>query len=95
VLDEPALPPGATPRLLLELTTHAGHFLGPAVSRLVIWEEDGAAYIRDVGEWDPLAAHLAVPFRLAGHTAQVAFWGGGAPEDSVLWQLAALANGGG
>ncbi len=90
-LDEPALPPGATPRLLLELTTHEGHFLGPAVSRLVIWEQDGAAFIRDVGEWDPLAAHLAVPFRLAGRSAQVAFWGGGAPEDSVLWQLAALA----
>ena len=31
------------PRLLLELTTHEGHFLGPAVSRLVVWEEDGGA----------------------------------------------------
>ena len=87
-LDEPALPEGATPRLLLELTTHEGHFLGPAVSRLVVWEEDGAAFIRDVGEWDPLPAHLAVPFRLAGRAAQVAFWGGGAPEASMLHQLA-------
>jgi hypothetical protein len=91
VLDEHALPPGAAPRLLLELTTHAGHFLGPAVSRLVIWEQDGAAFIRDVGEWDPLPAHLAVPFRLAGRSAQLAFWGGGAPEDSVLHQLAEFA----
>jgi hypothetical protein len=91
-LDEPALPPGAAPKLLLELTTHAGHFLGAAVSRIVIWEEDGAAFIRDVGEWDPLPPHLAVPFRLAGHAAQVAFWGGGAPEDSMLHQ-AALAAG--
>ena len=32
----------------------------------MIWEEDGAAFIRDVGEWDPLPPHLAVPFRLAG-----------------------------
>ena len=88
-LDEPALPEGATPRLLLELTTHEGHFLGPAVSRLVVWEEDGAAFIRDVGEWDPLPAHLAVPFRLAGRAAQVAFWGGGPPEQSMLHQLAA------
>ena len=70
-LGAPAVPPGGTPRLLLELTTHAGHFLGPAVSRLVIWEQDGAAFIRDVGEWDPLATHLAVPFRLAGRSAGI------------------------
>jgi len=88
-LDEPALPDGAVPRLLLELTTHEGHFLGPAVSRLLIWEEERGAFIRDIGEWDPLPAHLAVPFRLAGRAAQVAFWGGGAPEDSMLHQLAA------
>jgi hypothetical protein len=91
-LGEPPLPPGAAPRLLLELTTHAGHFLGPAVSRLVVWEQDGAAFIRDIGEWDPLPAHLAVPFRLAGRAAQVAFWGGGAPEDSMLHQLALAAR---
>ena len=87
-LGEPALPPGAEPRLLLELTTHAGHFLGPAVSRLVVWEDERGAFIRDIGEWDPLPAHLAVPFRLAGRAAQVAFWGGGAPQDSMLHQLA-------
>jgi len=86
---EPAVPAGASARLLLELTTHAGHFLGAAVSRLVIWEQDGAAFIRDVGEWDPLPPHLAVPFRVAGRAAQVSFWGGGAPEDSLLHQLAA------
>ncbi|HYI17573.1 MAG TPA: hypothetical protein VD836_02635, partial [Solirubrobacteraceae bacterium] len=88
-LDEPALPDDAVPRLLLELTTHEGHFLGPAVSRLLIWEEERGAFIRDIGEWDPLPAHLAVPFRLAGRAAQVMFWGGGAPEDSMLHQLAA------
>ncbi len=87
-LGEPALPPGSEPRLLLELTTHAGHFLGPAVSRLVVWEDERGAFIRDIGEWDPLPAHLAVPFRLAGRAAQVAFWGGGAPQDSMLHQLA-------
>jgi hypothetical protein len=91
-LGEPPLPSCAAPRLLLELTTHAGHFLGPAVSRLVVWEEGGAAFIRDIGEWDPLPGHLAVPFRLMGHAAQVAFWGGGAPEDSVLHQLALAAR---
>jgi hypothetical protein len=91
-LGAPPLPPGAAPRLLLELTTHEGHFLGPAVSRLVVWEQDGAPFIRDVGEWDPLPAHLAVPFRLAGRAAQVSFWGGGAPEDSMLHQLSRAAG---
>jgi hypothetical protein len=91
-LGEPPLPPGTVPRLLLKLTTHAGHFLGPANSRLVVWEEEGAAFIRDVGEWDPLSRHLALPFRLAGRAAQVAFWGGGAPEDSMLHQLALAAR---
>ena len=93
-LDEPVLPAGAEPRLLLELTTHEGHFLGPAVSRLLVWEQDGGAVIRDVGEWDPLPPHLAVPFRLAGRAAQVAFWGGGAPEDSMLHQLALAVEAG-
>ena len=91
-LDEPALPAGATPRILLELTTHGGHFLGAAVSRLVIWEDADGAWIRDVGEWDPLPAHLAVPFRLAGRAAQHAFWGGGAPHESMLHQLALAAS---
>jgi hypothetical protein len=90
-LGEPPLPPGAAVRLLLELTTHRGHFLGPAVSRLVVWEQDGAAFIRDIGEWDPLPAHLAVPFRLAGRAAQHSFWGGGAPEESLVHQLALAA----
>ncbi len=91
-LAEPPLPPGATPRLLLQLTTHAGHFLGAAVSRVVVWEQGSAAFIRDIGEWDPLPAHLAVPFRLAGRAAQSSFWGGGAPEDSMLHQLALAAD---
>ena len=58
-----------------------------------MWEEDGGAFIRDVGEWDPLPPHLAVPFRLAGRAAQVAFWGGGAPEASILHQLALAVEG--
>ena len=67
--------------------------LGPAVSRLLVWEEDDGAFIRDVGEWDPLPPHLAVPFRLAGRAAQVAFWGGGEPEASMLHQLALAVEG--
>ena len=35
---------------------------------------------------------LPCPFRLAGRAAQSSFWGGGAPEDSMLHQLALAAD---
>lgn len=90
-LAEPPLPAGATPRLMLELTTHDGHFLGPAISRILLYEHDGRSWVRDIGSWDPLAWHLAAPFRLAGRAAQHAFWGGGDPSQSMLHQLALAA----
>jgi len=90
-LPEPPLPDGATPRALLELTTHEGHFLGPAVSRILVYDAPRGAFVRDIGSWDPLPWHLAAPFRLAGRAAQHAFWGGGAPEESLLHQLAVVA----
>ncbi len=90
-LAEPPLPVGATPRLMLELTTHDGHFLGPAVSRILLYEDAAGAWVRDIGSWDPLAWHLAAPFKLAGRAAQHAFWGGGDPSQSMLHQLALAA----
>jgi hypothetical protein len=85
----PALPPAATPLAYVELTTHAGHFLGPGVSRLIAFEQPGAgAFIRDVGSWDPLPAHLSMAFERAGREAQAAFWGPEDPERSMLAQLA-------
>lgn len=91
-LDEPALPTGATARLLVELTTHEGHFLGPGVSRLFVFERDGEAFVRDLGSWEPLAWHLQPGFRLAGRAAQHAFWGGSDPSRSMLHQLAEAAQ---
>jgi hypothetical protein len=91
-LAEPPLPDGATPRLLLELTTHEGHFLGPAISRILVYEDEAGAWVRDIGAWDPLPLHLAAPFKLAGRAAQHAFWGGGNPEQSMLHQLALAAS---
>jgi len=90
-LPEPPLPAEATPRMLLELTTHEGHFLGPAISRILLYEDARGAWVRDIGSWDPLAWHLAAPFRLAGRAAQHAFWGGGDPSQSMLHQLALAA----
>ena len=57
----------------------------------MIFEHEGHAWLRDVGSWDPMPPRLAVPYRLGGHKAQVAFWGGGRPEQSLLHQVAQRA----
>ena len=91
------LPPlhGALDRLVAAVESELGRPL-PELGRedkqrAVRMLDERGAFIRDIGEWDPLPAHLAVPFRLAGREAQVAFWGGGAPQDSMLHQLANAA----
>jgi hypothetical protein len=89
--DRPA-PADASPYALLELTTHQGHFMGRAVSRLLIFEQGGEAFIRDIGSWDPMPPHLALPYRLGGHAAQVRFWGEGRPDESMLHQIALAAE---
>jgi hypothetical protein len=82
------LPEDAVPAGVVELTTHAGHPIGRAVSRIVAFEGDDGAFTCDVGSWDPMPAHLAVGYRLAGRRAQVAFWGAGPEAQSMLRQLA-------
>ena len=89
--DRPA-PAGASPYALLELTTHKGHVMGRAISSLLIFEQGGRAFIRDIGSWDPVPPHLAIPYRLGGHAAQVRFWGEGRPEESMLHQIALAAE---
>ncbi len=91
-LGLPVIPPGSRAAAACELTTHEGHFIGPAMSRLVVWEEpDGRAFIRDVGSWDPMRWPVATSFRHGGRAAQHAFWGEGLPEESMLHQLACAA----
>jgi hypothetical protein len=90
----PILPSGAEPLALVILTTHDGHFLGPARSHLLIWRDEQGAWIRDVGAWDALAPYLAVPYKLAGRRAQHAFWGPGPVARSMLAQLAIVSSGG-
>jgi len=50
--EPPPFPPGCTPRLAIELTTHEGHFMGRGTNRLLAFERDGQAYPRAAGTWD-------------------------------------------
>ncbi len=100
--EPPAVPAGATPLLGLDLTTHAGHFLGRAVSKLVVYREAGEAaedgepaedgagegfYLREVGVWDPMDWYVGASYRAAGAAAQRAFWGMESPDESMLHQM--------
>lgn len=87
--EEPALPDGARPVLGLDLVTHEGHFMGAALSRILLFEQDGHGYLRDTGVWDPMPWHLGLAYRRGGAAAQQSFWGAGLPEDSMLHAFAA------
>jgi hypothetical protein len=90
--DLVALPAGAEPLAGIELTSHVGHFMGAATSNLLLFEEDGQAFLRDVGCWDPLPMHLGLAYRTRGADAQRAFWGDGDPAHSMLHGFAAAAD---
>jgi hypothetical protein len=83
-----AVPEGGKAALVIELTTHTGHFIGKAISRLVLFEHAGKAYLRDVGNWDPMPWYIRLPYHMQGEKAQHAFWGMGAPRQSMLHQIA-------
>jgi hypothetical protein len=88
--DEPAAVPwNAEPVLAFDLTTHEGHFMGRSKNRLVLFEQQGHAFVRAAGTWDPMPWHIDQAYRRAGRDAQHAFWGQGAEaEDSMLHQIA-------
>lgn len=90
--EPPAVPAGATPLLAFDLTAHEGHFLGRARNRLVLFEQDGQAHLRAAGTWDEMPWHLERTYRHAGSQAQHAFWGQGAPPQSMLHQIALAAG---
>jgi hypothetical protein len=90
---QPPVPAGGTPLIGIELTTHEGHFLGRARSRLVAWRDAGGeAWVRDVGSWDPLPWYLAASYATLGRAAQHAFWGPDAPDESMLAQLGIVSG---
>ena len=86
--EDAAVPPNASAALVVELTTHKGHFLGNAISRLVLFEDVGRAYLRDVGSWDPMPWYILLPYKVQGEAAQHAFWGLGQARQSMLHQIA-------
>ncbi len=86
--EPPAVPEGAEPVLAFDLTTHEGHFMGRARNRLVLFEQEGQAYVRAAGTWDPLPWHLDQAYRRVGHYAQHAIWGMESPQESMLHQIA-------
>jgi hypothetical protein len=85
------LPEGATPTHLIELTTHEGHFLGRARNYLVLFETEELAYIRTVGNWDPMPWYARVSYAYRGAEAQRTFWGLESPHHSMLRQFARAA----
>ena len=91
--EPPAVPDGATPRAAIDLTAHDAHFLGNARNRLVCYEQDGRAYLRAAGTWDPLRWDLARLYERVGYEAQHAMWGSGPPEQSMLHQIAFALGG--
>jgi hypothetical protein len=90
-LEIEALPPESWPLGLVELTTHDGHFLGRAISRLILFEHAGSEWLKDVGSWDPLPPHLWLGYQLGGKRAQSKMWGEGVPAESLLHQAALVS----
>lgn len=91
--DEPQpVPDDATPLVAFDLTTHAGHFMGSGNNRLLLYTQDGKAYLRAAGTWDDMPWHLDQAYRYAGEEAQHKFWGEGELEQSMLHQLAQRAG---
>jgi len=86
--EPPPVPDGATPLVGFDLTTHEGHFMGRARNRLVLYEQDGQAFLRAAGTWDEMPWALDQAYRRAGQHAQQAFWGMGTAEESMLHQIA-------
>jgi hypothetical protein len=68
--------------------------MGRGISHLLVFETGGAAFVRDVGCWDPLPPHLAAAYAAGGHASQVAFWGPEPADASMLAQLALVSSGG-
>jgi hypothetical protein len=85
--EPPPLPEGATPLVAFDLTTHEGHFMGSARNRLLLYSQDGQAYLRAAGTWDPMEWHLEQVYQHTGRYAQHAFWGMESLDESMLHQI--------
>lgn len=86
-----AVPAGQSPIAVVELTTHAGHFIGPAVSHLLLTAGPGGGTLRDIGVWEEMRFPQSTAYRLGGRAAQHAFWGEAGAANSMLHAFAAPA----
>jgi hypothetical protein len=87
--EPPAVGADADPVLAFDLMVHEGHFMGRGKNRLVLYEQNGRAFVRAAGTWDPMPWHIEQAYRRAGRDAQHAFWGEGTdPDESMLHQIA-------
>jgi len=75
-----AVPEGGEPVVGFDLTTHKGHFMGAGHNRLILYTHEGRPWVRAAGTWDPMPWHVEQSYRMAGRTAQHAFWG----QDNVV-----------
>ena len=89
----PPFPPGCTPLLAIELTTHEGHFMGRGRNRVLAFEQNGQAHLRAAGTWDDMPITLETAYRGAGRHAQRSFWGDEHPSSSMLHQIARRVEG--
>jgi hypothetical protein len=87
--EPPAVPDDGEAAFGMDLTTHAGHFMGAGLNRVLIFELGGRSHIRAAGTWDPMPWHLTRAYELAGREAQHAFWGAGNPAQSMFGQVVA------
>ena len=49
--------------------------MGAGHNRLLLYVQDGQAWVRAAGTWDPMPWHIDQAYRRAGRDAQHAFWG--------------------
>jgi hypothetical protein len=76
---------------MVELTAHAGHFLGRARNYLVAFESSAGAYLRAVGSWDSMPWYVRFAYAYEGAAAQRALWCLDSADHSMLRQFARAA----
>lgn len=76
---------------MVELTAHAGHFLGQARNYLVAFESSAGAYRRAVGSSDSMPWYVPFAYAYEGAAAQRALWCLDSADHSMLRQFARTA----
>jgi hypothetical protein len=59
---------------------------------VLLYESQGAAWLRAAGTWDEMPLPLDQAYRRAGRSAQARFWGHGEEDTSMLHQIAIQAG---